>query len=215
VLYRAIAMSADGQYLACGMHEHCIAIWNPTTGTQVRTLAQNTDWVVDMAWFANGQCLVSGHENGEIKLWNLKSLVCAYAHCDWKGTPSAPWHLAPHGSGLIVAGRDGSLNVWDLEDWKPPCCTSGTRRRNISYRRVPETAGFLASAGDDSTLRIWDRATGDCMPVLGSRQPMYWLCCNVRGAYHRRRRLWEGGHTRSDFAGFHKRLREKDPTRRG
>lgn len=67
-----IAISADGQTLACGNLSGIIKVWNLKTGQQIHTFKGHSASIVFMALNFDGQTLATSDGEGAIKIWNLK-----------------------------------------------------------------------------------------------------------------------------------------------
>ncbi|KAH6689616.1 U3 small nucleolar RNA-associated protein [Plectosphaerella plurivora] len=101
--------------------------------------------------------LVSGSQNGEVKVWDLnrrKAIATLDSHVsDIQGIDYSPEQQA-----LVTAGRDKTIVWWDVRSWK---------QRHISpCLELVEAVGFADegrltfSAGAKGCLRVWDTDTG-------------------------------------------------------
>jgi WD40 repeat protein len=63
----SLVLLPDGT-LASGSADNTIKIWNPSTGTCLRTLSGHANWVFSLALFPDGT-LASGSRDQTIKIW--------------------------------------------------------------------------------------------------------------------------------------------------
>jgi WD40 repeat protein len=160
---QAVAVSADGKYVAAGFYNSHIRMWTidgkqiegdiypdgkPVGGNPVRCVA-----------FVPGRpLLLSGHKDGKVRLWGLdgKQLKTFEAHKDEVWSIS----VAPDGSAFATASADKTGVVWDLpsylNDWMPDKPRS-VLRGHIHWVRA---VSFLNSnevwtGGYDNTVRQW------------------------------------------------------------
>ena len=66
----ALAFSSDGETLACGGY-NIIHFWDAQTGQYENTLEGETGHTLSIAFSPDGQTLVSGGEDGTVRLWEL------------------------------------------------------------------------------------------------------------------------------------------------
>ncbi len=66
----ALAFSSDGETLACGGY-NIIHLWDTQTGQYENTLEGDTGHTFSIAFSPDGQTLVSGGEDGTVRLWEL------------------------------------------------------------------------------------------------------------------------------------------------
>lgn len=104
---------------------------------------------------AGGMVLVSDSERGTTHAHLVhRDQICALA-----------W--SPDTTTLAAACLDGSVQVWNTKDW-----SRGVTYRQHTYRGLPSPVRgvsyfrdgrYIASCGDDQTVRIWDVFTGETM----------------------------------------------------
>lgn len=74
----ALAFSADGKCLALADGQSVIKFFDPETGILLQTLNDFEGKVMSVAFTANGQHLISGSEDGLVKVWAIVAGTCLY-----------------------------------------------------------------------------------------------------------------------------------------
>jgi hypothetical protein len=106
-----VAFHPDGRSLVSGSYDKTLKIWDPKTGTQLRTLEGHSSPVVAVAFSGDGRFIVSGGEDASAKLWSpdntqpLCTLVTFNEGNDW---------LVISPDGLF----DGSPEAWKSILWR-------------------------------------------------------------------------------------------------
>jgi WD40 repeat protein len=157
------AFSPDGRLLVSGSDE--LALWDVATGVLRAALIQ-TSWVTAIGICSDGARLATGHDDGTVRLWDLRSKQQLQ---EWEGHFRAVSALSfrPDGKVLASAGEDKTICLWDADRAQPQGKLSGHTDRipalvwHLDGRR-------LFSAGWDTTARVWDTETREPIILLNS-----------------------------------------------
>lgn len=142
--------------------------WDLTTGAPVGIPVSFTGSLprsLAAGRHAGRPILVSGHDNGAIRVWDLADGTAARA--PFTSDCGNIYTLAVgmlDDLPVIVSGAENStIRVWDLASEHQDTAPSSTHLRGI--RAI--TSGFLdgrsvvATGGDDRVIRLWDSTTGE------------------------------------------------------
>jgi WD40 repeat protein len=97
-----IALSPDDRYIvsANGLEPE-LRIWDVATWQQVRKLEGPDGWSNDVAWSADGGCIVSGRREGGVCVWKVEVQVCGclcvcVCICIYKDVGKVEMHSCVH-----------------------------------------------------------------------------------------------------------------------
>ncbi|MBD2485847.1 NB-ARC domain-containing protein [Planktothrix sp. FACHB-1365] len=171
----ALALSPDGQKLACGGQDPLMWVWDAATGTCLTRLGSSkltnqSCWVLDVEWLANGTILAGAYTDHTIKLWDVTTGDCIRvipAHEYWV------WSLALHPNGKVLAssGYDQTVKLWD---WQTGECLQATTTQDCIYRVEWSPDGHRLAGGSlAQILPLWDSSL-NCLHVFQGEQSWVW-----------------------------------------
>ncbi|HUR55299.1 MAG TPA: WD40 repeat domain-containing protein, partial [Gemmataceae bacterium] len=110
---RSAAFSPDGKTALCGaLYDGKLRLFDVTTGKEIRRLAGHADWVVCVAFAADGKVALSGGLDKTIKLWDVATgkLLRTFP---LKNTILSSVAFSPDGWRVLSAGADNLVRVSD------------------------------------------------------------------------------------------------------
>ncbi|KAK0626411.1 hypothetical protein B0T14DRAFT_534566 [Immersiella caudata] len=156
------------------------ADWNAC----LQTLEGHGDSVQSVAFSRDGQQLVSGSDDGTIKVWDATSGQCLQTlegHGDWVRSVA----FSRDGQQLVSGSADHTIKVWDATSGQ--CLQTleghGDWVQSVAFSRDGQQ---LVSGSDDRTIKVWDATSGQCLQTLEG----HGLGCHLRAMLTDAKRAW-------------------------
>lgn len=159
----AIAVTADGKWLATGSFDCTIKLWNLEQGP-VLTLSGHHKPVLALIFAPDGQTLVSASVDDTVKLWNWqeKSVIRSLTeHCG--SVVSVSLAVSRDGQQLAIGSDNHKIKLINLQTEEV---------RVLQYSRGINSVAFspddqlLASGSSDNTVQLWNVATQELLTIL-------------------------------------------------
>lgn len=179
----AVAFSPDGKTLATGSEDKTVKIWDTLTGQCLQTLHEHSERVWLVAFNPDGQTLISASENQTMKLWDVLTGQCLRTvdgYSNWVLSVA----FSPDGQMLASSSEDQRVRLWDVVTGECLQTLQGHTNlvssvtfapQNINVRtgkfitsdiETKQESQILASTSDDTTIKLWDATTGECVKTL-------------------------------------------------
>lgn len=146
---------------------------------QVHKFEGHSRPVTSLTMAADGRYLVSGSEDGMIRLWDLPR---SKPHGHLKaGTGIQALSVSPEGDVLASAGQESWIRIWDF--------ATGTEQGCLSEHQSPVRAlsfsstGLLASGSNDATVNIWNAEWQITHRLIGHQGPVGAVAFSPDGRY--------------------------------
>jgi WD40 repeat protein len=171
---RRVVFSADGHTVAVADDEHSVAqLWSGTTGRSLgppMAVHNSANSLTAMEFSPDGHGLAIGYLDG-VRLWNTQTSQLEKTVKTYSKTlnPVASLAFSRDGATLAVAGANGSIQLWDATTLKQLPHSALPRQASAAYGMAFGREHQLASGGEDSSLRLWDTATGTATAAPLSR----------------------------------------------
>ncbi|WP_331734511.1 protein kinase domain-containing protein [Streptomyces atratus] len=169
----ALAFDCDRRLALIAQHD-AIRLWNLETGACERQLPLRQE--ARAVWLGRDLAVSAGRD-GVVRLWDLETGRCRHTlrgHTHWVLSVC----LSPDGRQALSSGgySDRTIRLWDTatgeclrvfgdEPDSPRGVNSVPQVQSKQIRFTPD-GRFVVSGGSDTTVRIWDPATGRCLRVL-------------------------------------------------
>ena len=168
---REIAFSTDGNWLAADGDNHNIYIWDISTESKIYTLTGHEGKISGLAFRRNGD-LISGSEDGTVRLWNVSEERELQRLQDGFGQVTSI-ALSPDEQQVVFGATDGTLRLWEVDTVLPP-------RPFIGHEDVVLSVDFssdgqqIVSGSEDNTVRLWDVSTGMTVKTFVGHEKRVW-----------------------------------------
>ena len=125
-----------------------------------RNLLQGHEgWVNSVAFSPDGKTIVSGGDDGILRLWDITSGKAIGQ--PFKGHEGSVISVAfsPDGKTLVSGGQDGTLRLWDTSGKAigQPFKGHESSIKSVAFSPDGKT---IVSGGEDKTVRLWDITSG-------------------------------------------------------
>lgn len=192
----ATAISADGQYVACG-RANGIAVYHVPSGDLVAQLTDpsllaiqhngkpmygpgsaHRDFVHSLAMTPDGRTIASGGYR-EVKLWVRPDVS---ARLNLAGSPGAVNVVAtsPDDKWVATASTDNVIRLWNLADGQPAKMLAGHAGAVTALAFTADSAKLVSGSADQS-VRVWDVAAGTQLARVDTPAPITSLAVAVDG----------------------------------
>jgi WD40 repeat protein len=177
----AVDFSPDSKSVASGGKDGLVLVWDVVSGKLLQNLAvvpnPGTGFgVTNVVYSPDGKILAASTQSGTVVLFDTGTWQVARTIAANKMTV---WGLAisPDGSLLATGSEDHTIKLWDLasgallntfgvENCEPSACGRG-HTDTVNSLAFSPNGKWLASGGEDASIRVWDLATKQFAFKLG------------------------------------------------
>ena len=185
-----VAVSADGKFVVSGAADGTARGWDPDGGKSLWTWSGKSKAICGVSIRAGNKHVALATADGSLVVLDIadgnpKELASMSAHV--AGVAAVTY--SPDGTKLATVGGDGALRIWTLAEAGQPMplakfegqAKPGTASGFSPLSAVTFSADgrFVASAGADAVVRVWDVQTK--AEVRGLRGHTEWATCVAFG----------------------------------
>lgn len=163
----ALDFSPDGTRLASGSADRLGRITEVTTGRLIYSLEAHTQHVMGIAFRSDGRIVATAGADGLVNTWDMSSGERSKKITGWSKEVTGIQYLGATNK-LVTSSADNQVRIVTDE---------GAEVRALS--KLPDFmqaaagathASHIVGGGEDSTLRVWDIATGTELALFGAPQ---------------------------------------------
>lgn len=177
----ALAISSDSSLLASGDSQGTIILWNIAEAKAVRQMTLKKPGGIAfptairaLTFLPRSHLLASGSDDGTARLWNIES---GQGVRRLRGREALLSHgsvnsmsFAPDGQTIACGLQSGAIALHRVDTGELLHPEHG-HLAMIDALAISPDGSMVATAGAESTIRLWDRATGKLLRCLDSDDP--------------------------------------------
>ncbi|MEH1845408.1 MAG: caspase family protein [Nostoc sp.] len=110
--------------------------------------------VSSVAISPDGQTIVSGGEDGRVRLWNFQGQPLAKPFGGDQGRVNSI-AISPDGQTIVSGGDDGRVRLWNFQG-QPLAKPFGSHYSRVNSVAISPDGQTIVSGGDDGTVRLWN-----------------------------------------------------------
>lgn len=191
---RCFALSPDGSQICCAIRSDIIVLSLSSFEIEF-SLIGHSENVNSISFVREGSHLLSGSDDGLVKLWNLADGVCVRT----MGTDirSVQCICPTQNSRFVLSATGGSAHLWEIETGKRIHILRDFIGSVVSIS-ITTDGRFAISTHMDGALKVWQLSTGKCIhsienekyPIMASVLLMN-DCQLITGDYSGKMKFWE------------------------
>jgi WD40 repeat protein len=148
----------SNQVLATGGEDCKVNIWRVGNVSNIWTLGHNKASIECLCFDSEEQCVVSGADNGSLKVFDLNvgKLARSLGTHPARVT-SVQYH--PYGEFVVSGSVDNTMKVWDVRA-KSCIQTYNGHSKELTCVRFSPDGKWVASSAKDGQIQFWDLVAG-------------------------------------------------------
>lgn len=214
----AVAIQADGKWLASSSEDGTVKVWDMRTGHVQRNYKHKCP-VNDVVIHPNQGELISCDNDGNVRIWDLGENTCTHQLVPEDDVPVRSVSVASDGTMLVAGNNKGNCYVWKMSNNRDvtsltPITKIRSHGKYITKVLLSPDGKHLATCSADYTARIWSTEDNFSLETtLQGHQRWVWDCAfSADSAYlvtacsDHYVRLWElaSGQIIRQYNGHHK-----------
>jgi WD40 repeat protein len=176
----AAALSRDGRYIAVGLEDRAVVLWDTASGRPVRTLAGHQGAVLSVCFSSDGRHILSGSADFTAILWDTETGARVRTFKGHTGSVASV-ALSPDGERCLTGSHDSTATLWKTQTAERVHTLKSTKEvLAVAYSPDGTT---LATASADTTAALWEATTGKQVTVLkGHKEGVSCICFSPDGS---------------------------------
>lgn len=214
----AVAIQADGKWMASSSEDGTVKVWDMRTGHVQRNYKHECA-VNDVVIHPNQGELISCDNDGNVRIWDLGEDKCMHQLIPEDDVPMRSVSVASDGTLLVAGDNKGNVYVWRMVSTKDTTVVQAVTKfrahgKYITKVLLSPDVKHLATCSADYTARIWSTEDNFALETtLQGHQRWVWDCAfSADSAYlvtacsDHYVRLWElgSGQIIRQYNGHHK-----------
>jgi WD40 repeat protein len=165
----AIALSADGTFLASTGDDGIVKIWSLATGTKIAESSGNKHCIGSLTISPDSHTIAAGTVNGDMLLWQLENIengqpdqLSLFQTIKAHAGQINACVFSPDSQYVITGSVDGKAKIWykgenlQFRD-KARSILKGDPGRSVMSVAIDYSGKMVAIGGADGTIQLWQR----------------------------------------------------------
>jgi cell division cycle protein 20 (cofactor of APC complex) len=177
VIVTALSWAKNGKFLAVGLANGSIQLFDLEKSKKMRTMRGHTDRVISLHW--NSYLLASGCKNGEIHLHDVRQQEHVIDKLLYHSLDVCGLEWSYDGTYLASGGNDNDVCIWKPSaSNKPVFILQGHLAAVKALAWCPWQPSLLATGGGskDQSIHFWDTRTGELLQSINAKSPVSSIC---------------------------------------
>ena len=158
---QSVVFSPNGKWLALGMQNGQVSIWNFVTGRLSYSFQAHTNTVHALCFSHDGNLLASGGDDHRVVLYGVRQRR-RIAHLDGHTLGVFGLAFAPDNKTLVSTSWDGTIRFWSVANHQVALTLAHDGGPVTSVTFSPD-GNLMATSGSDGTVRLWPAMEVDDM----------------------------------------------------
>jgi WD40 repeat protein/DNA-binding CsgD family transcriptional regulator/transcriptional regulator with XRE-family HTH domain len=150
----AVALSADGTYLAAATTDGEVRAWRVADRTLIFSVPGHMGAAWGVALSGDGRLLASGGFDARMQLWDVSTGRCLDT-METDGAPIGAIALSKDGTCVASGSADGTIRIWDTQSHER-VATLQSHAVAIWKLTLSGDGRLVASGSEDGRLELWD-----------------------------------------------------------
>ncbi len=181
-----LAFHPTAPQLAAGGQDKKIHLWDIRDGSEKNQKDHENVSVWSVAFSSDGHIMASGGGDGKLRLWSTPDLTLRSSFSLPRGDElwGVPFDVSDQR--MITGGLDRTVRVWSIEQVlaqqsTDPLIEFPSHAGIIQSLAVSPDGEWVASAGSDHTVGLWNLRTKDSLRLELHDRPVWWVAFNRDG----------------------------------
>lgn len=172
----AIDLNEDGTLLFSGSRDNCVRLWDTTKNTSISEKEVSRNLVSCVKWVPGTQTQVA--QTGEdkmVRIWDTRNMQPSFTFAAQQYFQTC-CDCSRNGQFILTCsngfnGKGCEATLWDVREQKMICRYIGHQQTTSACVFLPclehvWSKDLIATASHDSTVKIWERDSTECLTTL-------------------------------------------------